>query len=498
MKNLLRILLVSLFAIPLFFSCGSTAVEESAAEPELPVVETAVPVSSAQEESFSEEPVAAISSPVADLPEEAMPGDEPVMSEESLPENQPEEDVLLEEMKAEDAASDECIAEEDVLSEDYFANEFIPVEKDYFVDVSGYYDGFSITEDDFVAVVVEPEPAPQQTVIPQEEPSTDIISMTEPDLEPETTMAIMPEEAPAMEPIAVPPAREDMKKPVVLVTEEEAAAAAEPDKLVARTELENILSEIPEPEEPQKPEPSRSVIIHKNDILEVPYQGNWWVYLGDANSSGALTFSGREYVAEKTVFTLRATHEGDALLHFFKQDIIAGVMVDDYLAVTVVENTGASEKIELEMFVISQIRPEPVSADDTDDMTESDSQETPAPAKSAAAQNPAEVSDIQYVQYEDKPAEAVSSTQSVPGKSVVIEDESEVASSTEIDDAVEDKPEVLTDEELFMKAQALEATDIEEALFLYKKLTADYPLSPYWNQASKRITYINRFYFFKR
>lgn len=503
MKNLIRIVLLAVITVPMLFSCGTTDTDSIAGESELPVVEipetvppvieTAAPENPLYEEEPAEELPAAVQSP-----EEDFLNDEAFLPDSDSPDIQLSDETVPEEIMF----SEPEVLTDDVFPEDYFANEFVPVEKEYFIDISGYYDGFYITEDDFVAIAVEAEPVPVLPDVPEAEPVLQEPAVqTEYDVLEKVVPETEAEAAPALEPIAVPPVREDLKKPVVLVTEEQASAATEQEKEAALTEVENILAEIPEPEEPEKLVPSRSVSIHRNDVLEVPYQGNWWVFLGDANSSGAMTFSGRDYVAEKTVFTLRAVHEGTALLHFFKQDIIGGVMVDDYLEVTVIENTGISEKIELDMFVISQIKPKSVSedesiSDDSSESTETAVRDTPVDLSADDG-----LSDITYVQYADNSKSAAAGSEPVSGKSVVIEDEVEVVSSaegTDISDVAVDAVKNMTDEELFNKAQSLESTDIEEALDLYRKLISDYPMSPYWSQASKRITYINRFYFFKR
>ncbi|MBQ0166605.1 MAG: hypothetical protein KBT02_05840 [Treponema sp.] len=413
MKECLRFVLLVMLTAVLFSSCAS----DDAAESQMP--EETVPVVAVE---VNEEP----------LPE--VP--DSVLSEPELP---AVEDILPEAAETEPVVQEEAVFEEIVLSEEYIENEFIPVEEEplYTIDVVAYYDDFSVADNEFVDVEIP--------VFEEIEP-------------------VIPE------PPVLPVKEDEVRKPVVVITEEEAVASSEREKEIALSELESILEKVPEEETPPSPVPSRSITIHKNDIIDCPYQGNWWVYLGDMNGSNSVVFMGRDYISNKTVFTLRASKEGTALLHFFKQDIIGGVMVDDYLEVTVEESIAASEKITLDEFIISQIQDDDTVA-------------------------------VDYVQYQEKSAsvsdEPVMETVPVSLPEVTFEAESSIVSDEEeVTSVVE---EILNpDEDLFMRAQELEKTDIEGALILYTQLVSAYPASPYWNQASKRITYINRFYFFKR
>lgn len=543
MQKRLRFLLLLVAAAVLVFSCAGGPDAASDSDESLPEVEAVV--ADGADSSASGSAVQAVSeevAPVSGTAFECVPDmdgqqndadNEDVTSQEASPVQDVEDALSWQEEEA--VPADDSVLSEDEettvvqadsadLSPEYYEDEFIPVEDEveYVLDVSSYYDDFSISDDDFVAIIPAVQPEEPAEI---EDISLELTAVTdgsadseEPVYErevPETaaeppfeTLAM--EIVPVMEPVPVPPAREDMKKPVVLVTEDEAARVNEQEKEIALAELENILAEIPEPEEPAKPVASRSVVIHKNDILEIPYQGNWWVYLGDANNSGALVFSGRDYISEKTVFTLRAVKEGESLLHFFKQDIIGGVMVDDYLEVVVEEASDASDKIELDMFIISQIKPVPAESDEsapaedvsfeTDEpvgnASTSELQKSSAvssvPAPSASGKTDAS-NDVTYIQLFEEPSVTSGAADSASEPYSVETEESPLPGGSA---AVMNAK--LTDAELFAKAQELEETDIEGALEVYKKLVAEYPASTYWNQANKRITYINRFYFFKR
>lgn len=473
MKKLVFFLFLAMLSASLFVSCAGDAdtVEDETILPEVeavPAVEEELLPSAVEEELLP----AAVEEPVV---------------EELVPEETVVEEPLVEGF--EELSEDELLPEPE--AESIPDPEFVPVEdeNEYVIDVAGYYDGFVISEDDFIVLDTIQTEEDVVSVFTEEET---VSAEDETELSSEISEEPAPEEAvveilPAdnqeitMTP-AVPAPREDLAKPVEIISETEAASAAELEKEAALAEVEQILAEVPVIEEEPAPLPSRSVTINKNDILEVPYQGNWWVFLGDENGSGSLSFTGRNFVSDRTVFTLRAVKEGTAMLHFFKQDIIAGVIVDDYLEVTVGESAGVSEKTVLDDFVISQIAP--IASED--ECTEPDT------LSELVEEEPV----VAYVQYPDEEysSETEEITAPASGSGVFIIDEEDVV--TNAGEIVEDEP--YTDEELFFMAQELEASDIEGALELYEQLISMYPASPYWSQASKRITYINRFYFFKR
>jgi hypothetical protein len=86
----------------------------------------------------------------------------------------------------------------------------------------------------------------------------------------------------------------------------------------------------------QKPiVPSRSVDMLTNQYLDVIYPGTGWVYLGESDGSNLLKYFGRKLGTGDTTFSLRSSKAGSTLLHFYKNDILTGDYIDDYLAVTV-------------------------------------------------------------------------------------------------------------------------------------------------------------------
>ena len=118
------------------------------------------------------------------------------------------------------------------------------------------------------------------------------------------------------------------------------AASAEDDSASSEAEAAVI------PLAAQKAVPSRSVTIKNNQYLDIVYPGSGWVYLGeteenrDQKKQPIFSYFGRKLGTADTTFTLRSRKSGTTLLHFYKNDALTGQYIDDYLAVTI-ENESA-------------------------------------------------------------------------------------------------------------------------------------------------------------
>ncbi|QTQ16663.1 hypothetical protein [Treponema parvum] len=93
------------------------------------------------------------------------------------------------------------------------------------------------------------------------------------------------------------------------------------------------------------PIPSRSVSIKKNQYLDVEYPGSGWIYMGGAEKENKMTFFGKKILSENTVFILRSRVSGTTLLHFYKNDLLTGNYIDDYLEVIIENETAGSPQM---------------------------------------------------------------------------------------------------------------------------------------------------------
>ena len=93
--------------------------------------------------------------------------------------------------------------------------------------------------------------------------------------------------------------------------------------------------------------PSRAVTIKNNQYLDVVYPGSGWVYLGeteenrDTKKEPIVSYFGRKLGTTDTTFSLRSRKPGKTLLHFYKNDALTGQYIDDYLEVSI-ENESAA------------------------------------------------------------------------------------------------------------------------------------------------------------
>ncbi|WP_407428412.1 hypothetical protein [Treponema sp.] len=112
---------------------------------------------------------------------------------------------------------------------------------------------------------------------------------------------------------------------------------------------EEISEELtPEPES-EVISPSRSVSVKLNQYLDVTYPGTGWVYIGESEQTSLFNYFGRKIGTGNTTFALRAKKSGKTLLHFYKNDLLTGEYIDDYLEVNV-ENLKAQGRVKAPVY----------------------------------------------------------------------------------------------------------------------------------------------------
>ncbi len=99
--------------------------------------------------------------------------------------------------------------------------------------------------------------------------------------------------------------------------------------------------EAPQEEEKPEPVPSRAMTIKNNQFVDIVYPGSGWIYLGEEGSGDHFIFQGRKLGNGETTFSLRSKTPGTALLHFYKNDILTGNYIDDYIEISITEKSAA-------------------------------------------------------------------------------------------------------------------------------------------------------------
>ena len=223
---------------------------------------------------------------------------------------------------------------------------------------------------------------------------------------------------------------------------------------------------------------SRTIWALVGQQIEIPFQGNGWVYLGEQENRQGVTYNSRRSENEGQKYTFRADTAGTYTLKFYRQNYIEDYIINDYVQVIVSENPGTAGTER------SRVSPAPQQTE-----TVSIPIPVPAPAPASAVQPPivqaaaaAPVPAIDYLQQAKEAYTAGQFPQAI----------------TLLDQFREQYPSG-TDEAWWLYGQSLEANsssrDIRSALDYYRRLIQEYPQSPRGTDAQRRIAYLERYYF---
>lgn len=294
--------------------------------------------------------------------------------------------------------------------------------------------------------------------------------------------------------------------------------------------------------------PSRSVTIDKNQYLDVTYPGTGWIYLGESDGTKNMIFFGRKLGETNTSFTLRSRDAGKSLLHFYKNDVLTGKYIDDYLEVNVTDAVSGSQEHAVAPSYADVVPPRPASAvaqetgstdiQQTDTAGKNDTQSAPASSQEEPQRNNAAVTAA--AQEQDTPIKTVIQTTesapnasspaaaaSVPAGNVPAKrktSQKPVLSSGTANESADDllreaqtaydakqyekSQELLTfffdkavsriDEGLYLQGEVLEAQspiqNIKGAIDSYGILMKNWPESTLWKNAQQRSIYLKRMY----
>lgn len=215
-------------------------------------------------------------------------------------------------------------------------------------------------------------------------------------------------------------------------------------------------------------EPSRVEEAELNQSFNILYEGKNWIFLGEKYpvQPPVVGFLKRSFNGNNTVFSLNALSEGETVLHFYKHDLLENTARDEYVLVKV-----------------KAVKPQ------TDGkMSLTSSSEVQTVTDTALAES-------------DTQTEAASSPEEVYAQAETAFNETRYADALNIlDDFFKNftPSDNCFDKAVFLKARIYETPsdyrNIRGALDEYKKITAFFPESDLWEDARRRITYINRFY----
>ncbi|MDR1566090.1 MAG: hypothetical protein LBS48_02260 [Treponema sp.] len=270
----------------------------------------------------------------------------------------------------------------------------------------------------------------------------------------------------------------------------------------------------PLPDLPARPQPgqeekivfSRTVRAAVGQLVEIPFRGTGWVYLGELGLPRGIAYDSRRLDPEGQTFIFKVEAAGTYALKFYKQDFIRDYILNDYVQVIAVETAAAGAgwftppadqgRVTAEpRWPLLENPPQPSEAPPPE------SPPLPAPVGPAAVPEPEETPVSPAP--DPVPTRTLTDSSLEPGEYVRRAREEynagRVIEALSILDRMQSDYPSLTDEALWLYGQFLESNspgrDIRLGLEYYRRLIREYPQSPLVPQARRRIAYLERYYF---
>lgn len=264
--------------------------------------------------------------------------------------------------------------------------------------------------------------------------------------------------------------------------------------------------------------PSRSVAVFTGQTLEINYPGTGWSYLGEVLDIGLhveypkLSYLGSSNSADReTTFMLKPKDSGRTILHFCKEDTLTGETIDDYLEVLISRETAATSSSAVAP-KYSEIVPDyqktvPAPQDFTTNAK--DTEETPPFSTEEDIVQNIEAIPSDSSALSEMPTETSHTAEQGTTTTDEISDLLERARACYNDEKYSEAKQYVEkflstsydnlDAGYFLLGQVLEADsevkNIKNAMHAYRMVVDMYPQSQYWDSATKRYTYLLKYYF---
>jgi len=358
-----------------------------------------------------------------------------------------------------------------------------------------------------------PEPPPPETPAPTPPPPLPVQEPPAPEPPPPEPEPPPPEPAPepplpAPPPPPAPPPEppsylgpaEPFNPPPVIEPFTPAPPPELPDRVIPETPEEDIVF-------------SRIVRVTVGQILEIPFRGTGWVYLGELGNRRGINYESRrldlqagsrlgQEVVEGQSFIFSVDRAGTYILRFYRQDFIQDYIINDNVQVIAGERDENTGRITGDR-VIAEPRWPPVA----------ETVERPATAVQAVPPvvmpepSPEASPSVTAPEY-TPPAAAPVTPQAPPPVESPSEyvrraraefDTGRIESALGILDSFSQNYPGGTDDAWWLYGQLLEANspsrDVRLAMDYYRRLVNDFPFSDLVEDARRRIAYLERFYF---
>jgi hypothetical protein len=377
-----------------------------------------------------------------------------------------------------------------------------------------------------------PQPVPPQPPEPPPQPPTPFPITPPTPTQPPTPQPPTPQPAqPAPLPITPPtPAQPTPSQPATSAEEAPSGPVPPVPENLPVTASEEIIF-------------SRIVRVTVGQLVEIPFRGTGWVYLGELRSQRGITYSSRRLDTEGQSFIFQIEAEGTYILKFYKQDFIRDYIINDYVQVIAglpPETAGAGwfnpradrgrviaeprwpTSLEEAESARSGGRPQPRDAAVTESPANTAPPPATVPASPAVPISPEPAGQAQPdharapvqdhepgaaavpAQTPAKTAEGAAELNSTTAPDVFLQnarkefEEGRVASALSALNQFSQYYPAGSDEAFWLYGQFYEANspsrNILSALEYYRRLVREYPQSSRYNDAVRRIVYLERFY----
>ena len=261
---------------------------------------------------------------------------------------------------------------------------------------------------------------------------------------------------------------------------------------------------------PQKT-PSRSMTAKNYQYVDIIYPGRGWIYMGeDEGKDQILRYFGRKLGTENTTFTLRTTKSGETVLHFYKNDVLKGEYIDDYLEIKVLEESAKPNERAKAPSYEESVPQKPVRLEknaETQEETQKTDEIKNIEEKTSDNEQKLSSQDEINLKKNDVSNEVSKPEQKkllkIDTKNLLeqakkdFEAKSYAQALSEVQQYL-DTQNTRIDEALFLQGQILEADsevkNIKSAIDSYNSLIKNYPASTFWQEANRRKIYLNRYY----
>ncbi|GHV87442.1 hypothetical protein AGMMS50255_7380 [Spirochaetia bacterium] len=330
-----------------------------------------------------------------------------------------------------------------------------------------------------------------------------------------------PPAAPSAPPSVVPPPPSPEPAELPAPAEEEALSA------ITREPVPMPVRPIPEPPAAIPPLTredegivfSRIVRATVGQLVEIPFRGTGWIYLGELGSRRGISYDSRRLDSEGQSFVFQAEAAGTYALKFYKQDFVRDYILNDHVQVIIgeapaISATGYFNPPLDRGRVVAEPR-WPTASEEAEAFRRSGGSPAASSVPAAVAAAPqsaippisaAEGQAAQTNQQTLSPAPPVQDTalsQKLEPDQYLTQareefDAGRVAAALSMLDQFREQYLSGSDEAYWLYGQFYEANspsrDIRLSLDYYRRLVRDYPQSSRFNDARRRIAYLERYY----